>query len=981
MLALLCLLLQGQAWAQQTAVMRDHALDRWSTRHGLPHNSLRALAQTPDGRLWMATWEGLVHYNGLDFQTFDRSTRPALADNALGALHVDRQGQLWMGDSRGNVLRRDRHGRWTTFANRPPSPGVLIQAIQTDERGNAWLLYEGKGIGWLGADGVFQFVPPPDGVSLALSYPRMEIDHQGQLWIGTLDGLVLRGTDGVLRNAPERFGLAPGGAWPYRAPNGSMWVVNGNALYHIVDGTARFHHRFDDLPAITEMLVDRHGRIWVGTESDGVRRLDPDGHYWQLPPHEQPPGRILSLLEDSEGSIWIGANGGLMRARPALFSSLGGRDGLSGDYVRAILEDHRQQLWAGGPKGLDRIGTDGRIVHLPLPRLGKGKGPVSVLSLAQSQEGDLWVGTYADGVLRIRADGQITAYPQVQSLSSGNVRALLPDPQGGMWVGSQGGLLHVSDAGVRRMDLPGMPHELITALAWHGNTLWIGSTEGVRRLAGGRVERIPVLDRGGGRTTFGFAAIGKEMWISTDRGLYRWHEGGRLDHVGVAQGLMVDTIFHLTADQLGSAWLTTNRGVLRVDLADLQAVADGRLPRLDVDRYTEIDGMANSQGNGSSGPSALLRADGSYWSASAGGLNRVDPARLVRQHDQRPVTVRLDSVRVDGNWIARSDQPFTIPAGAALSVWYVGDSFLFTERLEYRTRLLGRETDWQLRGSQRHTLLQGLAGGDYVLQIQVRRPGEEWPAEVTEMAFSVQPLWWQRWQWLALAAALLSALVWWICRRIVRLQQQQHRQLLQQIQDRTQDLQQQAQRLLQANQEKQVLLQRMQEQAETFAKRAHEDALTGLANRRAFEHALGRELARSQRNGHRLCLMVLDIDRFASINERFTQPTGDKVLAQVGQLLLGSCREADVIARVEGETFAILMPDTHMREAETVCTRLRALFAAQTDWAGISGIRISFSAGLVEAGALDVGVPVFYRRAETALRRAKESGRDLTCEG
>ena len=79
-----------QATALPAAPLRDYLVDRWTTRHGLPHNSIRDIAQTPDGFLWFATWEGLVRYDGLEFTVFDRSTsQPALPDNgAVSYTHL-----------------------------------------------------------------------------------------------------------------------------------------------------------------------------------------------------------------------------------------------------------------------------------------------------------------------------------------------------------------------------------------------------------------------------------------------------------------------------------------------------------------------------------------------------------------------------------------------------------------------------------------------------------------------------------------------------------------------------------------------------------------------------------------------------------------------------------------------------------------------------------------------------------------------------
>ncbi|MEG0185809.1 MAG: two-component regulator propeller domain-containing protein, partial [Stenotrophomonas sp.] len=177
--------------------LRDYAIDVWTSRNGLPHNSLRDIAQTPEGHLWFATWEGLVRYNGLDFTVFDRSTRPGLRDNGIGALLVDHQGGLWISDSRGNVSHRGSDGQWRVWEHQPDTPQVLIQSMQMDSQGRLWLLYEGKGIGYLTPDKGIVYQPPPD-LPLAMSFTKMAVDAQDRIWIGTLDGLVLRDNDGVL---------------------------------------------------------------------------------------------------------------------------------------------------------------------------------------------------------------------------------------------------------------------------------------------------------------------------------------------------------------------------------------------------------------------------------------------------------------------------------------------------------------------------------------------------------------------------------------------------------------------------------------------------------------------------------------------------------------------------------------------------------------------------------------------------------------
>lgn len=981
---LLACLACGQAAAQEAGrssrPLRDHAVDVWTSRNGLPHNSVRDIAQTPDGQIWLATWEGLVRYNGQDFTAYDRSTSPALLDNGVGALHVDSSGGLWLSDSRGNVTHKDGQGKWRYFPRTAPAPGVLIQAMSSDDQGRLWLLYEGKGLGWLDPGGQFNYVPPPDDVPMRLSYPRLVVDSVGQIWIGTLDGLMLRGVDGVLRRAPAEFGLPPGPAWPYRAPDGLLWVVARNQVFRMQDGRPRLVHQLDDNTYLTAMLQDRHGNLWLGTESQGVLRLGSKGLERMPPGLNLPAGRVLTFFEDAEGSIWVGANGGMFRVRETLFSSYTRTDGLSGDYIRTALEDHKGRLWIGSVQGLDRMEADGRVVHVPLGRTAQRAGRVSVLSLMLASDGAIWVGTFADGVIRVDPSGSLQYFDQVQRLSSGNVRALVQTADGVVWVGTQGGLLRIRDGQVSRPDIAGLPQELITAMGLHQGQLWVGSTEGVRIVGRHRVERVPLTELGGARSVFGLQPVGGVMWICTDRGLYRWRDGA-LAHVGLEHGLPVDTVFQLVPDRIGNVWISSNRGVLRTDMVSLNDVADGRLRRIEVDLYNEIDGMANAQANGSSGPAALLRADGSYWVVTAGGLSTVDPLRLKRFREHLPPPPMLESVSVDGvelNW--REGTP-RLAGGSRLAVSYIGLSYLLSERIRYRTRLIGVDNDWVERGSQRSVEYVGLPPGNYTLQVSAMHPGGRWSDQVASWSFSVAPLWWQR-PGLWLLGLLLMLLTWAGLYRYGTYRYKARTQRLARlVEQRTYDLQLQAESLLAANQDKSQLLEQLRVQSEAFERQARQDALTGLPNRRVFDEALAREVARHQRSGHPLCLVVLDIDHFKTVNDRFSHSVGDLVLKEVGLLLQSACREGDLPARLGGEEFALLLGDTGKAEAEQLCARLQGLFHERSDWGGVEGLQVTFSAGLVEVQADDRAPQHLYERADRALYRAKNSGRDITCVG
>ncbi|HEX4679061.1 MAG TPA: sensor domain-containing diguanylate cyclase [Gaiellaceae bacterium] len=152
------------------------------------------------------------------------------------------------------------------------------------------------------------------------------------------------------------------------------------------------------------------------------------------------------------------------------------------------------------------------------------------------------------------------------------------------------------------------------------------------------------------------------------------------------------------------------------------------------------------------------------------------------------------------------------------------------------------------------------------------------------------------------------------------------------------------------------------------------DALTGLHNRRYFHETLAREVARAQRYGRRLALIVFDLDDFKTINDRVGHLAGDAVLAEAAERLLSVVRSADVACRVGGDEFAVVLPESNVEEAELLAGRIaRAINTRPITPAGT----VTLSAGVAELRPSDRPTDIF-ERADEALYRAKELGKDQT---
>lgn len=947
-------LLAVNAWAEQPR--RHYTVNGWAMDDGLPHPLVHAVAQDRDGFIWAGTWEGVARFNGRKFSVFDRQNVPGMELAGVYSILPEADGGILFGTARNGIVRYHQ-GQWQQLGGKE-THALAASVLLRSRRGNVLWFASGERLLRLDARGLHD-AGKEVGLPIAEVLALVE-EPDGTLLVGGESGLFRIAQGRALRWGAEWVGA--GAITAIRQDGHGGWLVAGGdgVRWRHADGRVE---RIDVGKRVNAMVLDGHGALWMNLSDGHLLRRDADGSLWQV----EVPGAVnKALLLDREGLVWVGSSDGLYRVADGQVSALGLRNGLSSDYVRSVLQDDTGAYWIGHANGLSRW-AQGKLQNI---RLGTGQEvyDTSVLALAQ-RAGILWVGTFDQGVFQLDTQGRVLQHLRIGKGTQPLIRALLPDAEGGLWVGGNHGLLYARDGKIQRY-LGGRGQQEATVQALYRDSdgaLWIGTNNGMAMLdAAGRLQRwLPDRDVPA-QYIFDFYRDSKgDLWIASDRGLLRMRNGRfRLyDH---SNGLPRDKVFRVIDDGVGHLWLSSNMGVFRLARSELDQIDTGRRTLLAVHVLDRSDGMPNSQVNGASQPAGWLTHDGRLLFPTSSGLAVIDPGAAAGGHDSAPPVV-FEAVTVDGLLQPPQTGLKLQPGANRLVVGYAGMSFRALDKLRYRYRLYGYDQDWVNAGASTDAIYTRLPPGTYTLEVQAMAMPLDWSqgerVGSTRMQIEMVPALWQRTGVRAVAVVLFLAalllLFWW---RTASLRRRQH-QLNTLISERTEELSEKNRLLEVASYRLQHL--------------ATHDALTGLPNRRAGDQKLAEAVTRARQEHAPLSVALLDIDHFKRVNDRYGHPSGDAVLQSFADALRGFAAEWGVfVARFGGEEFLLCMEEFTLNNAADKLQHLLTKTALEPVLlADGTALQITFSAGVAELAA-GQSVHALLTEVDNRLLQAKQGGRN-----
>jgi signal transduction histidine kinase/ligand-binding sensor domain-containing protein len=728
----------------------------WLKNQGLPRVPVDAIQQTRDGYLWIAAGGAIARFDGLRFvplngqnaetnfptQTIFGDSQGALwvavssglqrwqnehatmltindglPDANITALNEDAQGNVWIGTTAGLAIWNN--GRLVPLAAARRIRGRAITAIFKDRQGSMWLAVQGTEVFQFN-HGHFISLTDDSAKDWMTGVHALLVDASGRVWLAAGEDAVLcHDKDGWHHyRIPKRVTGSRVNALA-EEPDGTIWAGGAGGLFLFSNG------RFFAVPAgsrlagntVESLFVDHDGALWAGTD-EGLNRLQHKSLFTLGQGEGLGFGPVQGLAQVSPGVVWAARTGdGIYRWDGRSFSRLRAA-GLSShnSQANALLLGSDGVCWVASTGGLlrykDPVAAADEVRWFELP----GE---DIVALAEGQDGSLWAGTHAGKLWQLR-EGKWIAQNSISI--SNSINAILPAPNGTVWIGTEGNGLICID------------HKVAT---------FFGKNAGLSS------ELVKAL----------YLDAQDVLWVGTAAGLC-CKRGDKISNFTARNGLPNNSALQILEDSAGRLWLGTAQGIACVHKDQLADFAAGKIAALHPKIFNHADGMPSEECTGGFCPAALKSQSGLLWFPTTKGLAVIAPQNWPVEKPL-PGTV-IEEILLDGvRASADSDSAgFRIPPGKhRLELRYTGLRFDAPETIRFRYKLEDWDADWIEAGTSRSAVYSLVPPGQYNFRVIACNSDGNWATSGAEIRLVFARHFWQSWWFLGLAGVVLLTTV------------------------------------------------------------------------------------------------------------------------------------------------------------------------------------------------------------------------------
>ena len=748
----------------QNSFFDNYVYQSWSEFGGLSGTTANDIYQTRDGYIDIGTYEGLVKFDGVEFNTINRSSDKDYSFASVRTILQDSRGDIWLGSNDEGLHKISEAGN----------------KIYTVDNGL-----------------------PNNSVRTLCE------DNFGNVWVGTASGVIYITPNGRLINPQFGAGTTANGVIAsnlYCDRTGRIWLTtsNENGLFLCTDKLFQPLEAFEKYSTYfaTAIFQDLNGKYWIGLGDKGIAVIENEQAQLIKTGTLLDSTPTCSILQDSNGVIWFGTEHGLAVYANGKFEEYNGSQELSGSNINRIIQDREGNIWVA----TDRNG----IGKLTLGKFKMHRLGITVNCIAEAVDGKIWAATdngvlcfqndepeentltrYTKG-LRVRHvettkegkllvscytkpgqllyDGKnITSWDADHGLAGNKVRVAIETSADEYYVGTTTGLSIIHRDGritSLKQNTGELETEYIMALYkdTHG-TIWIGTDGGgIFLMKNEKIfSHITSSDGIAGNVIFKITQDERgDFWVCTGSGITKIKDFDTTKKksfecftINSENGIGSNSVFQIMFDRLNNAWITNNHGIASLSVKEISDLIDGKRNTLTTQYYNRNDGLD------SDGPTSTARAiidsNGRLWIPLVDGIAIYDP-QMIKKSTILPL-VQIETITIDS--VVQKNNKDTIilkPGTKRIDIKYTGISFDAPERIIFSHMLTSFDEDYTLPSPERVVSYTNLQPGKHSFIVYAINGNGLISDNDEMMIFYQKPYLWQRAGfWIVLITIMVGA--------------------------------------------------------------------------------------------------------------------------------------------------------------------------------------------------------------------------------
>lgn len=732
----------AQSLAQSGSGLKSHkpvyhyALSQWTTQDGLASNNINQVLQSDDGYLWVSSFNGLLRFDGVEFERFNIDNISFLNSNGFYSIFQTTNGELLFTTQASGVVSYE-DGEFKPLLN-SERVTPAVRTIFKDSRGRNWIGSNNNGLFLLENDTIIKVAHEllDDETIFAITEGQA-----GEIIVGTSGNGIVIIEHGVFTVINESNGLISNLVKCFKWVGEELLIGTVGGISTLKYGKIEAYPYLAGVD-INSIESDKNGDLWFATEL-GLGRAEQSNFEFFTEDEGLPSRQISSLIFDTEDNLWISTKkSGLLRLKYSNFTNITDDDGLSLNRVNVIIESETGNFLVGTDNGSVDLIKDGRITPLNLP---PQLNNISVKDLLIDRVGTLWIATYV-GVIKKTGSKEIL-YTIENGMPDIQARVLLEDHKGNIWIGyKNGGLIKMDGENIKEFNRSnGLGSNYILSIdELDDGTIIVGThSGGLNFIRDDEVIDIRYpLNLGDGVLIFNtYVENSERIWLATNIGLFLYQlTDEKFIQISESDGLKAETIFDLSEDELGYFWISSNVGIIRVSKDQLLEFVNGTLEKIEAIKYDHNDGLISNECTAAA--KSLVTNSGEIWFPTLGGIATVDPTSLTKNEFVPPVYIKSFCLD-DGcsNDLLLSSE--VSPGNQRYVIDFTALSFTAPPKVQFQYQLEGFDPAWVDAGQEREAVYTNLKPGRYTFNVKASNNDGVWNIQGASFEFIVKPFYYQ----------------------------------------------------------------------------------------------------------------------------------------------------------------------------------------------------------------------------------------------